>query len=319
MGKALFVCQYAPYQYEQFKLLIDQLDVDVYYKSNLQTAGRTLPKEVIYDLDGNPYTLDDIEKKGYDYLIYTGNAKNYIEHLAKRTKFHYTVYLSHSLMGTQYDVSISMPYYERSIGIMPSLWTKFDSFEHVKYLWKLRNRSWKFIEVQSNPIVAQVLSTAPKVEMDKNSMGIILGEKNPFETSRDLVLNTKERLGLGSLYIKFHPLTDKKDRDFFTPNNFTVLDTHSPKYDFTDRCEFLVGGASSLLIEACMRNAYFQLGQKYAKFAIKRGVDIDLDKIDKFNPQTSPDLTTYDSLIMSPEEIIKEHIATIEFIEKNYI
>ena len=175
-ARIMFVVQYFPYQYNQFKLLIDKLDADVYYKSNLDLGGadnRVLPRKLVYDLDGNEYDLDMIKAKGYDYMIYTGPDKDYIETLAKTTRYQFTIYLSHSLMGTQYDISIAMPYEKHCIGVMPGLWTNFDSFEHNKYLWRLKNRSWRFVESKSNPIVAEVLINPPKVEVEKDGAVII--------------------------------------------------------------------------------------------------------------------------------------------------
>ena len=49
-ARIMFVVQYFPYQYNQFKLLIDKLDADVYYKSNLDLGGadnRVLPRKLV--------------------------------------------------------------------------------------------------------------------------------------------------------------------------------------------------------------------------------------------------------------------------------
>lgn len=323
MGKILFCVQYYPYQYNQFKLLINQLNCDIYYKSNLDRGGadnRVLPRKLVYDLDHNEYDLEDIAKKEYDYLIYTGPYKDYIQLLAKATKYKFSIYLSHSLVGTQYDISISMPYGDRTIGVMPRSWMNFDSFEHIKYLCRMKNRSWKFVESKSNPIVAETLSYNPNIKPEPNVLGIIFGEKSPFETSKVAILDNYKRLGIEKVKIKFHPLTEKKDMELFKDHSlFEILDISTPKYDFTDSCEFLVGGASSLLIESIIRNKYFGHNQKLMKLSIKRGMDINLPTLYTYNENSNSDLSLYDDMIANPVEVIKEHVNIINYIEDNYI
>ena len=57
--------------------------------------------------------------------------------------------------------------------------------------------------------------------------------------------------------------------DMFKDNDiFEILPMSTYKYDFTDSCEYLVGGASSLLVESIMRSKYFHSDQKLMKLII---------------------------------------------------
>lgn len=318
--KILFMVQYYPYQYNQFKQLIDKLGADAYYKSDLRNFTndkRNIAKMEFYDvITHEKNTLDDLSKKNYDFVIYTGPSRTYLKKIHNITKYKFTICLSHSLMGTQYDCKMGMPWISRTIGIMPYIWTKYDSFKHVQELIKNDyGCEYEQITSKSNPIVAEALSQQPRVEIEKGTIGLVLGELSPFEQGRDMCLRNLERLGCNKIKVKFHPLTRAEDKALFENNpKIKILNTDMNKYDFTDSCEYLVGAASSLILEASMRAKYFNRDQKFARLKIKRGVDINLPTLDEFDiiKHSLDKFTMYDDMIMSPEKVIDEHINLIK-------
>lgn len=324
--KSLFIIQYYPYQYNQFKLLIDKLNCDVLYKvdtRNLNITGKDSSHTELYSLDHKVVPISELKSKGYDYLIYTGPCKQHMVRLAEEvTKYGWTIYLAHSLMGTIYDCQMATPWTKKSIGVLPFLWEDFDSYNHTLELLNKDKCGCRYVRSLSNPIVAEALSSSPSVTPEKDTLGVILGELSPFEQAVKVIKDNYRRLGIKKIKIKFHPLTNEYNKSFFynsgLPIEYLPIDTN--KYEFTDSCEYLLGGASSLLLESIMRAKYFHTNQKFMKLYIRRGIDINLPTMNKFNPEIADrylsEFTLYDKMIDHPYLIISEYLSIIKELEQ---
>lgn len=316
------VIQYYPYQYNQFKILIDKLGIDSYYITNtIADSGNTITNCIT----GLGVDFSTFEK--YDYIIYTGPPSRISRKIASYTKYNFTVYYSHSLIGTLYDIGISINKDNHSAGIIPRIWTTFDSYNKV--LSDNPNHN-NFITTKSYPLVLETLNYSSNYTPDSKSVSIVLGEKSPFETVDKLVRSFSNDNNIyNNKYIKFHPLTTKENAELFSPDYYTILDCH--KYDFTDRSKYVISAASSLLVESILRSRFYNTDQKFLRFPIKRRIPIEhLPRIQDYKDyiyydyykiynDLLPDDYRSKSLYEINNDIIKEQVLALELIERNYL
>lgn len=302
VGRPLLIVQFFPYQYHQFKHLADAINADVVYKttekefeSGVRFAGqyRTLSGEVV--------SSEELMARNYDYVVYTSRAYLGMSKIAAQTVKKVGFCIPHSLIGTRYDSSLGLGDFEHLVGIMPMSWigTKACTEEMET------RRPSDYIISKSNPLVAQAIDREPRVKVEGDTLGVILGCLSAFKSYYPIVKGVQDwyekthNRSLG-VKVKFHPLTDMEDVKMFTEDpTFEILDTQMDKYDFTDSCEYLIGGASSLMTEAWLRGKHFKTGQKFTQFPDRRGTGFKVSQSDResINFMDAEARSTVDSML----------------------
>lgn len=280
----LLILQYYPYQFHQIKSFIDYLGDDLLIvarfteeesKAGVNLGGFRGINRVTGELDDyllNPESL--MSTTDFEYVIYTGVPFKGLSEMAKCTERGFAVCIGHSIIASRYDASLVMPSYDNVIGMMPECWLSFDAIRKEAATIP----GGKFIKVYSAPIVSEVIKKKPEVEVE-NKIGAIFGCKSAFKTYHKVLKGLKEEFNAEKVKVKFHPLTNMNDPDVINiiqDLDFEILPTDYDKFMFTDSCKYLIGGCSSLLIEAYLRHLHFNTSQHISKFKERRGIELNM-------------------------------------------
>ncbi|QPB08596.1 hypothetical protein [Vibrio phage Va2] len=251
----------------------------------------------------------------YSYVLYTGKPYSGIDKLAAGTKKGVVAYIGHSLICSRYDSSLVLPETPRSVGFAPKCWIGFEAFKKESEKRPLG----RFIPVDTLPLAIASLEQKPRVEV-QDHIGLIFGEKSAFRTYRKMAKQLiQDRSDITLAKVKFHPLTDMTDPDVVAiveDEDFMILPTDSNKFDFTDSCKYLVGGCSSLLIEAVLRNKYYERGQHISKFKEKRGIDLNMPE-DTVDPTWTGEVP-HEHMVQVNLDIETQYLQCIDLIESLY-
>lgn len=274
INRPLMVVQFFPYQYNQFKALADAIGADVVYKTTEQEFEAGARWNGVYrTIDGKFVSTEELQARGYTYVVYTSRPYAGLSKLAQWTKKKVGYCIPHSLIGTRYDVSLGLADFNDLIGMLPEGWIGTDACSEEMDT----RRPSKYIVTKSNPLVAQVIERAPRVKVEPDTLAVILGCLSAFRSYYPIVKALQEwyektHFRTLAVKVKFHPLTKMDDVRMFTEDpTFEILPTQMDKYDFTDSCEYIIGGASSLMTEAWLRGKHFGTHQKFTQFPDRRG------------------------------------------------
>lgn len=322
----LIVLQYWSYQYEQIEGFIKSLGPCVIVarqtveeKNNGTGGGRgyRIVNQNDLTLGDTNYNENELNAMPFtfSYVLFTGKPFKGLEKLAEKSEQGVSVYISHSLICSRYDSSLVLPDMPRSIGLVPHCWTKFTAF-HKEAESRPKGR---YLEVGTLPLAISSIETPPNVEV-QNQIGLIFGCLSAFKSYRNMAKKLiAERPDIERAVVKFHPLTDMTDLDVVAiceDEDFVILPTDSDKYDFTDSCLYLIGGCSSLLIEAVLRNKYYERGQHISKFKEKRGIDLNMPE-DTVDPDWTGKVP-HEHMVDTPESIDKMYFDQRRMLESLY-
>lgn len=325
--KGFCLIQYFPYQYDQFKNFIEKMDLDWGRRYDLRVSS-TIPRmAMIVNNHEIPFSNCTEFMSQYDYMIYTGQSSKIIDTLGSYTKSGIVFYIPHSLVGTIYDTNIALTSGERSVGLIPKCWSNFSSYKHAieKYINDV-GANPRVINTKTNPILMNLYEDKIPTDEDRrviksnNTIGIILGHKNPFETYKNDLLKYMDDHGIEKAEVRMHMLSYDQydsifgDNDRFYPNNPYEDD----KYEFLNRHKYIVGAPSTLVIEALLRNEKFNLGQEIYRFRDKRQIESDLPElgVDKWEPHNA--LIYKDFILDNSDEVVEEYSEIItKYIEDN--
>lgn len=308
-----FILQYYPYQYEQFLPLIRALHADAFYRIHSDNQSKYYNSKVFRVEDGTPVHYKNFEQDHYDCIVYTGTWCASLNKFADRCKFKDILYMSHSLIGSLYDIGIVTPSdVGREIGFVPDVWTTFPSFEKRCEIIREEKGYTDFVVTKTHPIAAQALTTPRQTIPDSRTLGVILGHKSPFPHFSEIVDDLVKTHGFAKVKIKLHPLTDDSvAKEFFDKPYIEILPKDYDKYQWLDSCGYIIGGCSSLLIEELLRAMYFRTGQKFKQFPFKRrGIPLSIEGHESV--LWSLDAPEFRDFAVDPIVIIDEHITTLE-------
>lgn len=277
--KVMFVLQYFPYQYEQFKPLIDELGADAFYRIHTDNQTQYFNSKVFDVNTGNPVHYKDIPQDKYDCLVYTGTWCESLLKFADKCKYKNIVCMSHSLIGSLYDIGIVTAAHPRAVGFVPEAWLDFPSFHKRCSIIQEEDGNTKYVVSKSHPIAMQALMAYRSELPDERTLGVILGHKSPFKHFSEIVDRLVKENGFAKVKVKLHPLTDDSViEEYWNKPYISVLPKSYDKYDWLDSCGYVIGGCSSLLIEEILRAMYFNSGQKFKQFPFKRrGIPLDIE------------------------------------------
>lgn len=315
--KGLLIVQYYPYQYfDQFKPFIEKLGLDWDYRYDIRISTSVPRNSFAFTKNGKVIQVPFSNEKffeDYDYIIYTGQASSAIETLASYTRRKRVYYIPHSLVGTNYDVKIALSKSPYAIGLIPECWSHFESYRHIVDKFTKDNGASPNIRLtKTHPILLKVYEDYPRQSLS-NSIGAIFGHINPFESYKKDLDEFSSIHHIENINVRMHMLSDCHYNEYFSDSRYTRSDPFSEsKYDFTDKCKYLVGAPSSLLIEAFLRNKKWNRGQEIYKFPDQRGLISPFKSITGNDKSATYDETVYDDFVCSVDDVLYEFESIIE-------
>lgn len=315
MKNPCFLIESYHYQLDQFKALIEHTGWDYYFLYNTHDYERK--NKGIYDKDLNPVDIDAIlENEGEKYSAYiqSGSAINHPDiNLSKICEKKRPINFSHSILGMTVDHSAGVSVTKNRFGLYPDSWLNIPRIsEKVE---KYPNNCYK---IETHPIMTQVLEK-PMVEQEKNTLGIILSVQTGYAKLIPAIKDIASQFD--KVYIKPHPLKANCARSFKSIPNVECVPPDGSKYNFTDRCEFIVAGSSSLFVEATLRSKLFNLNQGFycfddpvgaspTKYRILEEIPGTVS-IENFDKNQKPITDVYDNFLKhKTNQDILEHLET---------
>lgn len=298
--RILVVYQYK-YQSNQFDNFFSELKST--YNHEIVTAYR----ELDINIRSRSSIKEFLVSRQFDVVLYTGMPSRNLHTICKELDIS-LIQLPHSLVGTSYDLSLAYSSEVIYNSYIPSYW---DSPE-LKYS---SYHKCNFYPIAYNSIVSEKV---PKKLLHKKVLGICLGENgNHKEVSNYLKSNYHE---FDTIYSKFHKLTDLEIYDMYQGiPNLVIIPTDIHPYDYINKCNYIIGGYSTLFYESILRSIYYNLDVKYMISQKPRDyVDL-LDKFGDCNVNHGNHWLSTKELSKFPEFQIPSNISEsiIEF--NNYI
>lgn len=318
--KLAFVIQFYPYQYYQFKYLIDYLKADVFYTTPQDKSARGL-----FDINGNKVDVEYFSN--YDAAVFNHPYKKYFTKIRMQTKSKKSCQITHSLLGTFYDIKCAACFNDPFIGsIMPRDYLKVGSWR--RYHEKFSGYFPEMTFVDSNPICCRFkdLDITP---VKKGSLGIILGEFSPVDSILLDAAFLDTYYDFSEIHMRTHPLKStvvaEKLMIKSDINGKRIILDESRDYNSPDKFisnkEYLIGGSSSLMIEASLISRIQNKDQKILFHQSRRDIDLGfLKEFDEKDPAFSlaRDSNLY-SNFMHIDDILEQHkLAIEESINRDY-
>jgi len=322
------------YQYDMFKPIIDASGWDVYfmYKNDIVDTIKSIkgPKkgklQSVWDLDGNEVHTKEIGIK-YSVAIHDGQDQmSKFNSIQNMCKYKNMIKMPHSLNGMGQDLVTGVQR-NKNIGFYLDVWRNIKQMND--YIIKYPHN----IPTLTHPTMIDVFKK-PNVEMEYDTLGIITTSKSSqtdFINQLTKVFTEKD-IKFKTIFIKGHPIIGKymkvnKWKKLSKFGEVVLLPADSWKYDFTDRCQYLVSGSSSMFIEIALRSNIHNKEQSVYTFdsflnAKHDGIgkvnqsDIfpDIVNIKDFDKSKKISFHLYDDLltINKTEDIIKYYLNLIK-------
>ncbi len=255
MKKPVFLVESVHYQYEIYKPLIDHMGADVLCLYSGDTNTRAM--NGVFDLEGNKIDLE-ANKGKYSMAIQTGaNRHNKDFHIRQITDSDKLISMPHAIIGMTVDLTAGIPSFNYKEGIYLDVWK--NNPEILERIEKYPTNT----ACDTHVTMVKVFEP-PTKRVEPNTLGVILSNDSRLKQIVDLLEKTFEEKNLffNSIYIKPHPFrTATKARNFTRLEKFCdkleLIHARSDKYEFTDRCQYIVSGSSSMYVEANLRSTLY--------------------------------------------------------------
>lgn len=254
-NKPMILLENTHYQYEHLKDFIELTGWDYYFLYNTLDYDRKA--KWVYDKDLNKVSVDELKAHSYSAVIKNGSSLHNKENdPTEATTTLKAISFSHSILGMTVDHSAGIPSTQKRVGLYPKCWENIPELAK-----KLKKYGKNARPMRRHPIIRQVVES-PRVDVEPNTLGLVLGCEAKYKDVIAIVNNMP--CTFDKIYVKVHPLKSDRSKtlsDGIKGSPVVMLDKHSWKYDFTDRCEYMICGSTSMYAEAMLRSRGFKRDQ----------------------------------------------------------